>query len=222
LLTDLGGHAYWVAEKAMAPHSKTFSWKIPWTEEPGRLQSMGSQRVGHYWATSLSFFTFIFHFHALEKEMATHSSVLAWRISGTGKPGGLPSLGSHRVGHDWSDLAAATAAYWMDWCFSQPSVQFSSEAQLCPTLCLCDSMDCSTLGFPVHHKPLKFTQTHVNWVCDAIQPSHPLSFPSPPTFNLSQHQGLFKWDNYLHQVAKVLEFQLLHQSFQRTLGTDLL
>ena len=93
-------------EKAMAPHSSTPAWKIPWMEEPGRLQSMGSLRVGH----DLSEFTFTFHFHALEKEMATHSSVLAWRIPGTGKPSGLLSMGSHRVGHDWSDLAAAAAA----------------------------------------------------------------------------------------------------------------
>ena len=95
-------------EKAMAPHSSTLAWKILWTEEPGRLQSVGSRRVGHDWATSLSLFTF--HFHALEKEMATHSIVLAWRIPGKGEPGGLPSMGSHRVGHDWSDLAAAAAA----------------------------------------------------------------------------------------------------------------
>ena len=79
-------------------------------EEPGRLQSMGSLGVWHDWATSLSLFTFTFHFHALEKEMATHSSVLSWRIPGTGEPGGLPSMGSHRVGHDWSNLAAAAAA----------------------------------------------------------------------------------------------------------------
>ena len=91
-----------IKEKAMAPHSSTLAWKIPWTEEPGGLQSMGS------WSrTRLSDFTFTFHFPALEKEMATHSSVLAWRIPGTGEPGGLPSMGSHRVGHDWSDLAAA-------------------------------------------------------------------------------------------------------------------
>ena len=89
-------------EKAMAPHSSTLAWKIPRMEEPGRLQSMGSLRVGHDWV-----WTFTFHFHALEEEMATHSSVLAWRIPGTGEPGGLPSLGSHRVWHDWSDLAAA-------------------------------------------------------------------------------------------------------------------
>ena len=84
------------AEKAMAPHSSTLAWKIPWMEEPGRLQSMGSLRVGHDRETSLS----LFYFHALEKEMATHSSVLAWRIPGTGGPGGLPSMGSHRVGHN--------------------------------------------------------------------------------------------------------------------------
>ena len=83
----------------MAPHSSTLAWRIPWTEEPGRLQSMG-------W---LSYFTLTFHIYALEKEMATHSSVLAWRIPGTGKPGGLPSTGSHRVGHGLSDLAAAAA-----------------------------------------------------------------------------------------------------------------
>ena len=94
----------------MAPHSSTLAWKIPWTEEPGRLQSVGSLRVGHDWATSLSLFTLTFHFHALEKEMATHSSVLAWRIPGMEEPGGLPSMGSHRVGHNWSDLAAAAAA----------------------------------------------------------------------------------------------------------------
>ena len=78
----------------MATHSSTLAWKIPWTEEPGGPQSMGSLRVGQ------DSVTFTFHFHALEKEMATHSSVLAWRIPGTGEPGGLPSMGSHRVGHD--------------------------------------------------------------------------------------------------------------------------
>ena len=80
----------------MATHSSTFAWKIPWTEEPGRLQSMGLQKS---W-TRLSNFTFTFHFHALEKEMAIHSSVLAWRILGMGEPGGLSSMGSHGVGYD--------------------------------------------------------------------------------------------------------------------------
>ena len=75
-------------------------------------------------------------------------------------------------------------------------------------------MDCSTPGFPVHHQLLEPAQTHVHRVGDAIQPSHPLSSPSPPTFNLSQHPGLFQSVSSLHQVAKVLEFQLQHQSFR--------
>ena len=83
----------------MAIHSSTLAWKIPWMEEPGRLQSMGSLRVGHDWVTSISLFTF--HFHALEKEMAIHSSFLAWRIPGTGEPGGLPSVG---VAQSWTRL----------------------------------------------------------------------------------------------------------------------
>ena len=88
------------------------------------------------------------------------------------------------------------------------SLFFSSVTQLCPTLC--DLMNCSTPGLPVHHQLLEFTQTHVHWVSDAIQPSHPLLSPSPPALNLSQHQGLFKWVCFLHQVAKVLKFQLQH------------
>ena len=96
----------------------------------------------------------------------------------------------------------------------------SSVAQSCPTLC--SPMNCSTPGLPVHHQPLEFTQTHVHWVSDAIQPSHPLSSPYPPALNLSQYQGLFKWVSSSHQVAKVLEFQLKHQSFQWTPRTDLL
>ena len=83
-------------------------------------------------------------------------------------------------------------------------------------------MDCSTLGFPVLCYLLEFAQTHVHWVGDAIQPSHPLLSPSLPAFNLSQHQGLFQWVDSSHQVAEVLEFQLQHQSFQWTFSVDLL
>ena len=97
---------------------------------------------------------------------------------------------------------------------------FSSVAQSCPTLC--DPMNRSTPGFPVHHQLPEFTQTHIHWVRDAIQPSHPLPFPSPPAPNPSQHQSVFQWVNSSHEVAKVLEFQLQHQSFQRTPRTDLL
>ena len=98
--------------------------------------------------------------------------------------------------------------------------QFSSVSQSCLTLC--DPMDCSTPGLPVHHQLLEFTQTHVHWVSDAIQPSHPLSSPSPPALNLSEHQGLFKWVSCLHNVAKGLEFQPQHQSFQLIFRTDFL
>ena len=100
------------------------------------------------------------------------------------------------------------------------SVQLSLVTQMCLTLC--DSMDYSTPGLPVHHQLPKFTQTDVHWVSGAIQPSHPLSFPSPPAFNLSQHQGLFKWVSSSHQVANVLEFQLQHHFFQWIFGTDFL
>ena len=98
--------------------------------------------------------------------------------------------------------------------------QFSSVAQ--SFLTLHDPMDCSMPGVPVHHQLLEFIQIHVHWVGDAIQSSHPLSSPSPPAFNLSQHQGLFQWVSSLHQVAKVLELQLQYQSFQWIFRTDLL
>ena len=82
-------------------------------------------------------------------------------------------------------------------------------------------MDCSTPGFAVHHQLPEFTQTHIHWAGDTIQPSHPLSAPSPPAFNISQHQGLFQWVSSSHQVAKVLEFQLQHQSFQMNIQDQL-
>ena len=103
-------------------------------------------------------------------------------------------------------------AVWLYW-------YFSAVAQSCPTLC--DPVNRSTPGLPVHHQLLEFTQTHVHWAGDAIQPPHPLPSPSPPALNLSQHQGLFQWVSSSHQVAEVLEFQLQHQSFQWTPRTDL-
>ena len=92
------------------------------------------------------------------------------------------------------------------WVYILSSVQFGSVAQSCPTIC--DPMNHSTPGLPVHHQLPKFTQTHVHRVSDAFQPSHPLSSPSPPSSNPSQHQSLFQWVNSSHEVAKVLEFQL--------------
>ena len=102
----------------------------------------------------------------------------------------------------------------------QSSVQFILVTQSCPTLC--DPMNHSTPGLPVHHQLSESTQTHVHWVSDAIQPSHPLSSPSPPAPNPSQHQSLFQKVSSSHQVAKVLKFQLQHQSYQWTPRTDLL
>ena len=92
------------------------------------------------------------------------------------------------------------------------SIQFSSVAQSCLTLC--NHVDCSTPGLPIHYQLPEFAQTHVHRVGDVLQPSHPLSSPSPPAFSLSYHQGVFQWVSSSHQVAKVLEFQLQHQSFQ--------
>ena len=100
------------------------------------------------------------------------------------------------------------------------SVQFSSVTQSCPTLC--DPMNCSTPGLPVHHQLPEFTQTHIHRVSDATQPSHPLLSPSPHAPNPFQHQSLFQWVNASHQVAKVLEFQLQHHSLQRNPRADLL
>ena len=97
------------------------------------------------------------------------------------------------------------------------SLQLISVTQLCPTSC--EPMDCSMPGFPVHYQLSQIAQTHVPQFTDASQPSHSLSSPSPKAFNLSQHQGLFQWVSSLHQVAKVLEFQLQHQSFQRIFRT---
>ena len=100
------------------------------------------------------------------------------------------------------------------------SIIFSSVAQSCPILC--DPMDCSMPSFPVHYQLPELTQTHVHRVGDAIQPYNPLLSPSSPTLNLSQHQGLFQWVSYSHQMARVLEFQLQHQVFQWIFRTDLL
>ena len=115
------------------------------------------------------------------------------------------TMGSQRVRHNWE---------------TNTSVQLGSVPQSCPTLC--NLMDCSMPGLSVHHQPPEFIQTHVLWIGDAIQPSHPLSSPSPPTFNLFQHQSLFKWVSSSHQKAKVLELQLQHQTFQWIFRTDFL
>ena len=137
----------------------------------------------------------------------------------------------HRVLYKWCSPELGTAAK-VTWRQSQQTVpqisitweycprSVSSVAQSCPTLC--NPMDCSTPGLPFHCQLPELALTHIHWVGDAIQPSHPLLSPSPLAFNLSQHQGLFKWAISSHQVGKIFEFQLQHQSFQWTPRTDLL
>ena len=125
-----------------------------------------------------------------------------------------PSEWVQKVNVHWL-ISMRPQYYNFHWAF-----RFGSVAQSCPTLC--DRMNRSTPGLPVHHRLPEFTQTHIHWVSDAIQPPHPLSSPSPPAPNPSQHQSLFQWVNSSHQVAKVLEFQLQHHSLQRNPRVDLL
>ena len=143
----------------------------------------------------------------------------------TGRPGELQSMGSWRVWHDWvaklnwTELNSPIPVHFSSLIpkmlmFTLAISSFSSVTQSCLTLY--DPMNRSTPGLPVHHQLLQFTQTHAHRVGDAIQPSHPLLSPSPPAPNPSQHQGLFQWVSSSHEVAKVLEFQLQHQSCQWT------
>ena len=145
---------------------------------------------------------------------------------GNGNPLQYSCLGNPMDRGTWWATVHRVAKSWL-WLNTQAqssvetgSVQFPSVAQ--SYLALCDPMDCSTPDLPVHHQLLELTQTHVHWVGDAIQPFHPLFYPSPPTLNLSQHQGPFWWVSSLHQVARILEFQLQHQCFQWIFTTDFL
>ena len=165
----------------MAPHSSTLAWKIPWMEEPGGLQSIGSLRVGH------------------DERLHFHFS-LSCIGEGNGNPLQCSCLENPRDRGAWraavygvaqsrtrlKRLGGSSSSSSRDWSVGQ----FSSVAQSCPTLC--DPMNRSMPGLPVHHQLPELTQTHVHRVGDAIQPSHPLSSPSPPAPNPSQHQGLFQ------------------------------
>ena len=127
--------------------------------------------------------------------------VLEWIAISFSRGSSQPRDGT-RISHivDRHFTVSATREVWI------MTIQFSSVAEPCPTLC--DPINCSTPGLPVHHHLPEFTQTHIHRVNDAIQPSHPLLSPSSPASNPSQHQSLFQWVNSLHEVAKVLEFQL--------------
>ena len=159
--------------------------------------------------------------------------ILARKIPWTKELGGLQSTGlakSQTWISDWALLEynnvsriftdSVAVQHFPRAVINSRSVQFSSVAQSCPTLC--DPTDGRTPSLPVHHQLVEFTQTHVHWVGDAIQSSHPLSSPSPPTFNRSQHQSLFQRVISSHQVAKILDSQLQHQSFQWIVRTDFL
>ena len=135
------------------------------------------------------------------------------------KIGLMMEVAQHQI--YWSSGKKGPSIVW--WLVISSAVyhlQFSSVAQSCLTHC--DPMDCRMPGLPGHLQLPEFTQTHVHWVSDAIQLSYPLLSPFPPAFNHNQHQSLFKWVNSWHQVAKVLEFWLQHQSFQWIFRTDFL
>ena len=172
----------------------------------------------------------------LEKEMVTHSSILAWKIPRMEEPGRLQSMGSQRVGHDWAtSLSLSISNEWKD--FATLSIWFWSKNEVRDVdlaIQLQSQFSCSVVSdslwphglqhsrLPCPSSILEPTQTHIHCVGDAIQPSHPLSSPSLPTFNLSQQQELFQWVGSSYQVAKVLEFQLHHQFSQWIFRTDFL
>ena len=173
--------------------------RVPWTARLSNQSSLkGNQQwilIGRTDAKSPILCHIMWRAESLEKILCWERLKAKWEGSGRGWYGWMVSL------TQWTWVWANSGREWRT-----GKSQFSSVAQLCLTLC--DPMDHSLPGHPIHHQLPGFTQTHIHWVSDAIQPSHPLSSPSPPALNLSQHQGLFKWVSSSHQVAKVLEFQL--------------
>ena len=176
------------------------------TQKPGKLQSLGSQRLEHNWVTEQQLFRSLnlkFQYFSLSFIFTTE--VIAFEII-------------------CIVLYILCLQPWSHWKLRKCSCksQFSSVQSLSHVRLFATPMDCSTPGLIVHHQLPELAETHVHRVSDAIRPSHPLSSPSSLTFNLFQHQGLFQWVRSSHQVAKVLEFQLQHQSFQWTFRTDFL
>ena len=184
----------------MAAHSSTLAWKIPWTGACpwGRKESDTTEWHQFHFPHLLLFSVYKRNWHSdPDKTIRGGTSLPSSRTPSF--PIKLYSLLQQK---------------------KKKGIQFSSVTQSCPILC--DPMNRSIPGLPVHHQLPESTQNHVHWVGDAIQPSHPLSFPSPPALNRSQHQGLFKWVSSSHQVAKVLELQLQNQSYQWIPRSDLL
>jgi len=183
-----------------------FGWEPPFTREVGATVLLPGPKheppdpinlIFYVHNTHIIFITWI----EVKGQIPKHSSMQAPAFRQKGNEGRRGNNSEH-------------------WETTKEMYQLSSVTQLCLTLS--DPMNRSTPGLPAHHQLPEFTQTHVHRVGDAIQPSHLLSSPSSPAFNLSQHQGLFKWVSSSYQVAKILEFQLQHQSFQWTPRTDLL
>ena len=188
-----------------------YMWFLLWTHLHSNSSLIGPERITglkqNQWASSLGIWTW---------DQESKRSLPGWNQMGPSKVQ-KPLCAPHFlfVGKCFSLLG-------LPWVPKRrlSSVQFSSVTQLCLTPW--DPMNRSTPGLPVHHRFPEFTQTHAHQVSDAIQPSHPLSSPSLPAPNPSQHQGLYQWVNSSHEVAKGLEFQLQHQSFQWTPRADLL
>ena len=194
-------------EKEMATHSNILAWRIPWTEEPGGYSPRGRKQ---------SDMTEWLHFHVLSNSLKNinNGEVLGFKLNWYGLTSHLSQFldisNLWEIRHEFylekkEAMFSCLVAKQVEEKSYYHWVQFSSVAQSCPTLC--DPMNRSTPGLPVHHHLLEFTLTHVHRVSDAIQPSHPRSSPSPAP-NPSQHQSLFQWVNSSHEVAKVLELQL--------------
>ena len=186
-------------------------------------QGASASRSGCSWREMSSFF---FFFNAAEKLVCTQQRECLQHFYSS-KAFCFPSWPGGRGDTQVASRLSAEAGWtWVNGC--EPDsicsqfclLQFSWVALSCLTLC--NPMDCSTSDFPVHHQLPDFAQTHIHQVSDAIWTSHPLLSPSPPAFNLSQHQGLFQGVRSLHQMAEVLQFQLQHQCFQWLFRTDFL
>ena len=189
-------------EKGMATHSSILAWRIPWTAEPGRLQSIGSQIIRQDWS-----------------DWAEHSTEYCFIFS-------APKIKLFSWLHDKSSKVWRWSLFEDDVIlkiFQLTTIQIPARMSSVPSVMSASlrPLDCSTLGFPFHHQLPEHAQTPVHQVSDVMQPSHPGSSPSS-AFYFSQHQGLFKWVTSSYQLAKVLEFQLQHQSFQWTFRTDFL
>ena len=190
-------------QEEMAIHSSLLAWEIPWTEETGGLEFLGSQNS----QAQLRNETTTTNVWWWGQKVVTHCVFSGNDCCSLDNRNHIvvrfciESFEDSSLLSGWDSKYLALFLGFFPW-----SVQFSSVAQSCPTLC--DPMNHSTPGLPIHYHLPEFTQTHVHRVGDAIQPSHPLLSPSPPAPNSSQHQSLFQWVNSSHEVAKVLEFQL--------------